>query len=159
MKLHNMLGHASAERCVHVCQCSRFPGIRPLISSDHPQPELSQRPVLSESDVRIYSTPVKDVTTIRSRLWEVQRLAPEKRKLSRVSQRQKELDESMLDRDLEEGNKRPRDDSEGCPHPDNKLNGTSSTKKRRDVSELDQHLMDVKESDPIHTDDSEVCFF
>ena len=124
--------------------------------TDHPQPDLSQRPVLSEGYVRIYSTPVKDVTATRSRLWEVEHLAPEERELSRVSQRQKELDESMPNRDLEEGNKRPRDDSEGCPHPVDKLTGTS-TKKRRDVSELDQHLMDASESGPIHTDDSEVC--
>ena len=27
MKLHYMLGHASAERCVHMCKCTQFPGL------------------------------------------------------------------------------------------------------------------------------------
>ena len=124
--------------------------------TDHPQPDLSQRPVLSVNRGNIYSTPVKDMTAMRSRLWEVERLSPEEREVSRVSHRQKEDDVSLPDRDAEGSTKRPRDESEGCPHPINMLNRTGA-KKSRDISESDQYLMDASESDPIHMDESEGC--
>ena len=28
MKLHYMLGHASADRCIHMCKCTQFPGLK-----------------------------------------------------------------------------------------------------------------------------------
>ena len=30
MKLHYMLGHASVERCIHMCKCTQFPGLKSL---------------------------------------------------------------------------------------------------------------------------------
>ena len=36
--------------------------------TDHPQPDLSQRPVLSRTEGNIYSTPVKEIRHVKSRL-------------------------------------------------------------------------------------------
>ena len=99
----------------------------------HPQSELSQRQVLSESDVRIYSTPVKDTEMERCRIMDVGRLSSREHVLSREYEKQK--DSTM----------RPRNDSEVCPtYPLNMLT-SGGAKKNGGTSESDHTLKDDSE--------------